>query len=248
MWVRLDDAILDNPKIIAVGFRGLALHVAAITWCARNDSRGLLPKVKLGGLLHDLEDPDAVRMRLVAAGLWHDRGDAWELHDFQHYNPAGVSLVQRRLQRQRAGAKRAQTAKRNENGTFSPAHNQRPSSKSNGPVPVPVPVPGEQEDLSEGILPFSTLPAVRRPARRPAVVMAADDQVLLDAWNGHAGTHGLRAVRHLDAERRKKLATLRREYDQTTLLDAIAVAGASAFCRGQATDAAWAIGVVSKRV
>ena len=71
--------------------------------------------------------------------------------------------------------------------------------------------------------------------------MAADDQVMLDAWNGHAGTHGLRAVRHLDAERRKKLATLRREYDQTTLLDAIAVAGASAFCRGQG-DRGWRAG------
>ena len=31
MWARLDDAILDNPKIIAAGPLGFALHVVAIT-------------------------------------------------------------------------------------------------------------------------------------------------------------------------------------------------------------------------
>ena len=45
MWARLDDAILDNPEeIIAAGPLGFALHVAAITWCARNLTDGFIPQ------------------------------------------------------------------------------------------------------------------------------------------------------------------------------------------------------------
>jgi hypothetical protein len=42
-WARIDDAILDNPKIARVGPIGFALHVAAITYCARNLTDGFVP-------------------------------------------------------------------------------------------------------------------------------------------------------------------------------------------------------------
>jgi hypothetical protein len=50
-WARLDDAILDNPKIIRVGPLGFALHVAAITWCSRNLTDGFVPEAKAKQLL-----------------------------------------------------------------------------------------------------------------------------------------------------------------------------------------------------
>lgn len=46
VWVRLDDAILDNPKVIRVGPIGFALHVAAMTWCGRNCTDGFIPEAK----------------------------------------------------------------------------------------------------------------------------------------------------------------------------------------------------------
>lgn len=42
-WVGIDDAILDNPKIADVGPIGFALHVAGITYAARNLTDGFIP-------------------------------------------------------------------------------------------------------------------------------------------------------------------------------------------------------------
>lgn len=51
VWAKIDDEILDNPKIIAIGPIGFALYVGAITWCARNLTDGFIPKQKLKHLL-----------------------------------------------------------------------------------------------------------------------------------------------------------------------------------------------------
>jgi len=71
--------------------------------------------------------------------------------------------------------------------------------------------------------------------------MAADDRLLVEAWNARASPNGLRGVRGLDAERRAKLGRLRKEYDQPTLLEAVGIAGASGFCCGQG-DRGWRAG------
>lgn len=51
VWVRLDDAILDNPKIIRVGPIGFALHAAAMTFCGRNSTDGFIAEAKAKQLL-----------------------------------------------------------------------------------------------------------------------------------------------------------------------------------------------------
>ena len=43
VWARIDDAILDNPKIVRAGVYGFAMHVAAISWCCRNLTDGKIP-------------------------------------------------------------------------------------------------------------------------------------------------------------------------------------------------------------
>lgn len=58
VWARLDDAILDNPKIVRAGPLGFALHVAAITWCSRNLTDGFIPERKVKGLLPMTWDED----------------------------------------------------------------------------------------------------------------------------------------------------------------------------------------------
>lgn len=105
VWARIDDAILDNEKIIEAGILGFALHVAAITWCCRNLTDGFIPRRRASCLLdlsalpsemleamgshpkahedrfcdvlHDLGAPgaDPVIERLVDSGLW-TRDDA----------------------------------------------------------------------------------------------------------------------------------------------------------------------------
>jgi len=152
MWAKLDDAILDNPKILAAGPLGFLLHVAAITWCARNLTDGLIPKVKvrtlvcLDGIGTSEAGPPAVEEQtfvpldadeiahmLARLGLWHDRGTWWELHDYLVYNPS----------RERVLATRQSQAQRQKK--YRETHSDAASNAShNGavtPAPVPVPVP-----------------------------------------------------------------------------------------------------------
>ena len=58
VWARLDDAILDNPKIVRAGPLGFALHVAAITWCSRNLTDGFIPERKVRTILPMSWDED----------------------------------------------------------------------------------------------------------------------------------------------------------------------------------------------
>ena len=160
-WVKLDDAILDNTKIIAAGPIGLLLHVAAITWCGRNLTDGFIPKrrvytlVDLGtvgtaiaappacGPEEDRFDPidaDEVAQELAAIGLWHDRGDCWEIHDYLVYNPPREKVLARR---EHARSKKARQRvslgmSPSVSPTVSPGDMRDcPASVPTHPVPVP---------------------------------------------------------------------------------------------------------------
>jgi len=149
MWARLDDAILDNPKIIEAGPLGFALHVAAITWCARNLTDGFIPKRKVASLLDlpSLQVSETTKVRvlhaltaddlatdLVHLNLWHDHGETYELHDYTVYNLTKEEVLARReRERNRLRRKRHRRTQR-------VASNTAPSCAH----PVPVPVPGEE--------------------------------------------------------------------------------------------------------
>jgi hypothetical protein len=104
VWVKIDDSILDNPKIIRSGPVGFALHVAAITWSARNMTDGFIPEAKAkqllsktwseprpdgqqiiwelhagsGHVVRCAEDViDNVIELLVQIGLWHEQTDGY---------------------------------------------------------------------------------------------------------------------------------------------------------------------------
>ena len=59
-WAKLDDAILDNPKIAKAGVIGFAMYVAGITWSARNLSDGFIPSAAVRRLLDLSELSDEV--------------------------------------------------------------------------------------------------------------------------------------------------------------------------------------------
>lgn len=160
VWARLDDAILDNPKIVKAGVFGFALHVAAITWCCRNLTDGLVPYARVTALLtlgrvnidasnplaladgprsmagDEGLDPYDVADHLVDVGLWSRVEDGYQLHDFLEYNPSRARvLVDREANRKRVQQHRYR------------ASNAVTNDDSNGTVtghPVPVP----QKDLS----------------------------------------------------------------------------------------------------
>ena len=138
VWAKLDDAILDNPKIAEAGVVGFALHVAAITWCCRNLTDGFVPRGRVACLLDlsPLESPgdsvgnpervfgvstanfdqsapvsEVIADHLVRCGLWRwdDERRGWWLKDFLEYNPSREKVL---AERERSAQKKADSRKR----------------------------------------------------------------------------------------------------------------------------------------
>lgn len=130
MWAKLDDEILDNPKVAGLGPLGFALYVAGIVYASRNLTDGRIPIGKVRGLL-DFSDcrtsspdgapglganrkrsePDALAIAevLVEAGLWTVDGRHFEINDFLVYNPTREKvLAEREAARLRMRRRRAQ--------------------------------------------------------------------------------------------------------------------------------------------
>lgn len=143
MWVRIDDAILDNPKIVAVGTVGFALYVAGIVYCGRNLTDGFIPTAVLPRLLTPCADDahfsHTIRA-LIAHGLLKERADGYTIHDYLQYNPSRY-----RVRRERASARRRMSEVRANkpriNGEVSVARTRsttrtRTRSRSTSPDPV----------------------------------------------------------------------------------------------------------------
>jgi len=131
-WVRLDDAILDNHKIAAVGPIGFALHVAGITHCARNltdgfvsygrartllaaewteghDKEGKGPRIQSLALVSGMSGMDGQEViahtlkMLCEIGLWDEVPHGYLIHDYLDYNPSKEEVLTERAKKAAAG-------------------------------------------------------------------------------------------------------------------------------------------------
>lgn len=140
VWVRIDDAIGEHPKIARLSDSAFALFVMGLAYCNRNLTDGFIPSAVGMGQLRFCDGNTIPPIReLEAAGLWEEVAGGWNIHDFGLYQPSRASvLTERESARQRQAASR-QKSRRDIDG-------------SHGPVtaaPVPVPVPKDQERLSD---------------------------------------------------------------------------------------------------
>jgi hypothetical protein len=113
-WVRLDVGYYRNPKALAAGLHGRALHLASICWVGDQLQDGVIPAQAVPSILHDAGVRPAAVDAVVAAGLWVPNGHAsFELHDFVAMNGSRADVEaererwrtnQRRSRRARQGA------------------------------------------------------------------------------------------------------------------------------------------------
>lgn len=162
MWVRLNDEILDNPKILAVGALGFQLYVAGLIYAGRNLTDGFIPAGKTGTLV-DLSgvyvargndpgvpnvngrrtphvrvnppNPRAIAGALVHAGLWRRVRGGFRVHDYLAYNPSRAEVLA-----QRAGAAERQRRRRARTGEVTEDVTRDSQVRHGPPVPVPVPL------------------------------------------------------------------------------------------------------------
>jgi hypothetical protein len=118
-WIRISDDFYDNGKISLVGAHGMALYVAALGFCNRNLTDGLIPKGKAKGLVdftgcavmignYGLDDDCTTPAvdNLLAADLWHEQGHEcpdcddpgpmhYLIHDYLKFQPSKVQVEEK---------------------------------------------------------------------------------------------------------------------------------------------------------
>lgn len=131
-WVRLDDGFFTNPKAITAGRDGRALFLAGCCYCGSNDTDGVIIKAAVRQIAALAEVRPSVADSLVAAGLWHDEGGHYEVHDWLKYNrPRSVIEAERDAARERM----ARTRSRRSSGEQPP--NVQAKFEGSSPYPVP---------------------------------------------------------------------------------------------------------------
>lgn len=80
-WSRWYDDAPDHPKFVAAGHRAGWLYVCGQAYASTHETDGRIPKSVVPRLT-DVPSPMRVAAKLVEVGLWHDRGDHFEQHDY----------------------------------------------------------------------------------------------------------------------------------------------------------------------
>lgn len=131
-WFKVDDALATHDKVLAAGNAAMGLWVRAGSWCAQHLTDGHVPThaVRLLG--------NAGQARaLVRAGLWLEREDGYQFHEWHDYQPTRAQVEEVREAKRKAGriGGKASGAKR----AASKAEAACLDSGSTFPNPRPVP-------------------------------------------------------------------------------------------------------------
>lgn len=160
-WVWLDDKFPDHPKVTKAGGDAAWLYVAALAWVNRTLTSGFIPKAIVPRLT-DRKKPMQLAQRLVDVGLWIDRGDDYEIHDYAVHN-ASAEEARMRKQRDSDRARKAAQARwekeraaalqeqNNSNAQALPEHVPEQCSDDAQPMPhvrghAPNPIPPPSKD------------------------------------------------------------------------------------------------------
>lgn len=117
-WFRGDDKSHNNRKLLAVGLVGTGLHWRAVSWCASEESDGLVPAAVVPSLSPELSTRarSTLIAKMIAAGLWVAEGangsgpSAYRINDYLTYNPSHEQLeAKRTAERSRLTGKRTPT-------------------------------------------------------------------------------------------------------------------------------------------
>lgn len=80
VWVKLDDRLPSNPKVMDLSDRSFRTYIESLCYCASHLTDGRLPSAFVK------RAPRGSVKELREAGLWDVEGDAWSVHDYLIYN------------------------------------------------------------------------------------------------------------------------------------------------------------------
>jgi hypothetical protein len=115
-WFKLDDATYDHPKIVQVSDGAFRLWVTAGLYCAKHLTDGIISP----GTLKVLQAKSRHCDELWSAGLWERIPEGgYRFHDWDHYQPTRLQVIERRRKEAERKAKaRAQANHDPQTGRF----------------------------------------------------------------------------------------------------------------------------------
>lgn len=106
-WVRLEDNINENAKLLSVSPEARWLWVCGLAFCNRQTKRtGIIPREVLR-VISDCSSKRAIE-ELVKSGRWVEKDDGYEIHDYFKYQPTQEEVdakSQSKSERARTAAK-----------------------------------------------------------------------------------------------------------------------------------------------
>lgn len=177
-WVKIDDRMPTNPKVIGLSDKAFRLYVASICYSSANLSDGEIPPaalVVIGGT-------PKLATELVCAGLWDTTSrKGWVVHDYLVYNRSRMKAhavsEERRLAGLASAAKRQQSV---EQTSDKPPTNRQQNvlSASASANYLPTETLGESLEVA----------AVQMEQNGNKLLEDADYRRILDTWLSETGT------------------------------------------------------------
>lgn len=178
-WVKIDDAITEHPKFLSLSPAGWTMWLHGIAYCSRNLSDGRIPKPMLQRL-SSLSQPKKAAAELVAAGLWHESDDAYQVHDYLDHQRsraqvngerAAAAERQRKHREGKSQSKsRRDTAVSHDDGSPSvtqpETETETETDVTNPPTPLPIVPSVDNRSASHGHYPYDDRPAVTASVAR----------------------------------------------------------------------------------
>lgn len=107
-WIRLDTALPDHPKILALidghkdGRATAFVHICALAYAGRHGTDGFLPEPALPRV----NGRQADAQRLVQVGLWHPDQGGWTINGWREFQASDESTQARSDRARKAAAAR----------------------------------------------------------------------------------------------------------------------------------------------
>lgn len=98
-FVRLDQGMPENPKVVGLTNASFRLYIKAICWCSRQETDGAIP----AAMMRQLGSTKATT-ELVSAGLLLTTAAGFDVHDYLDFQRSNKEIAAYRNARGDAGA------------------------------------------------------------------------------------------------------------------------------------------------
>lgn len=134
-WTRLDDNVLDHPKIVGLSLDAECVFYRGCVYVNRQQSQGFIPAAVLPQLARGKgpRQREGIASALVAARLWHLAPGGWQVHDWQDYArpPLGVDALRKAGAR---GGRRSAEVRLEKYGSAQPPTEASPKPPASKPL------------------------------------------------------------------------------------------------------------------